>query len=181
MRVSFTDDAGNEETLTSAATDTVEAGPNSPAEGWLNLSGMAEVGQAMRVVGVGSGYNWGIHDADGLTNAAYNFQWIRSDGITDVDIPDATDTSDSLDSSYTLADADEGKYIKVRVNFTDDAGNKETLTSSSTTAVTARPSTSDLGAAPALTVGWSRRGRKGKRIELDRSGRNHHRLPNIAP
>ena len=155
VRVSFTDDAGNEETLGSAATAAVAARPNSPAEGWLHLSGMAEVGQAMLVVGMGRGYNWGIHDADGLTNAAYNFQWVRSDGITDVEIPDATDTSDSLDSSYTLADAAEGKYIKVRVSYTDDAGNKEMLTSSSTTAVTARPSTSDLGAASALTVDWS--------------------------
>ena len=166
VMVSFTDDAGNEESLTSAATIAVEASTNHPAEGGLKLSGMAEVGQAMRVVGAGSGDHWDIHDADGLTNAAYFFQWIRSDGITDVDIPDATDTSDSLDSSYTLADADEGKYIKVRVSFTDDAGNKETLTSSPTTAVTARPSTSDLGAASALMVRtWSEGEEKG--IELN--------------
>ena len=165
VRVSFTDDAGNEETLTSAATVAVEVSTNHPAEGWLSLSGMAEVGQAMHVVGVGIGYNWGIRDEDGLTNATYNFQWIRSDGITDVDILDATDTSHALHSritlSYTLADADEGKYIKVRVSFTDDAGNAETLTSSSTTAVTARPSVSDLGAPSALTVGWSEGEEKG--------------------
>ena len=165
VRVSFTDDAGNEETLTSAATVAVEASTNHPAEGWLSLSGMAEVGQAMRVVGVGRGYRWGIYDEDGLTNATYNFQWIRSDGITDVDIHDATtDTSHTLNSSYTLADADEGKYIKARVSFTDDAGNKETLTSSSTTAVTARPSASDLGAASALTVGWSEGEEKGNEL-----------------
>ena len=31
--MTFTDDAGNDETLTSAATDAVEARPNSPATG----------------------------------------------------------------------------------------------------------------------------------------------------
>ena len=164
VRVGFTDDVGNEETLTSAATVAVEASTNHPAQGWLNLLGMAEAGQSLRVVGVGRGYHWGIHDEDGLTNATYNFQWIRSDGISAVDIPDATETSHTLDSSYTLADADEGKYVKVRVSFTDDAGNKETLTSSSTTAVTARPSASDLGAASALTVGWSEGEEKGNEL-----------------
>ena len=40
-----------------------------------------------------------------------------------------------MGSSYTLADTDEGKTIKVRVSFTDDTGNGETLTSTATDAV----------------------------------------------
>ena len=42
---------------------------------------------------------------------------IRNDGSSDTDILNATG------SSYTLVDPDEGKTIKVRVSFTDDAGN----------------------------------------------------------
>ena len=42
--------------------------------------------------------------------------------------------------TYTLAGADEGKAIKVRVSFTDDAGNGETLTSAATDAVAGLPS-----------------------------------------
>ncbi len=38
-----------------------------------------------------------------------------------------------------MADADEGKSIKVRVSFTDDRGNEETLTSAATAAVVAAP------------------------------------------
>ena len=49
--------------------------------------------------------------------------------------------------------------------LTDDGANAETLTSSATTAVTARPSTSDLGEPTALTVGWSQGEEKG--LELN--------------
>ena len=42
-------------------------------------------------------------------------------------------------SSYTLADRDKGKTIKVRVSFTDDANNEESLTSDPTGEVTAKP------------------------------------------
>ena len=47
-------------------------------------------------------------------------------GTTDTDIENATG------STYTLIAADQGKAIKVRVTFTDDAGNAETLTSTPT-------------------------------------------------
>ena len=76
----------------------------------------------------------GITDTDGLTNVSYSYQWIRNDGSSDTDIQDATGTS------YTLVDADEGKTIKVKVSFTDDAGHDETLTSAATGEVVAAPS-----------------------------------------
>ena len=158
-RVSFTDDAGNKETLTSAPTFGVEASPNHPAEGWLNLHGMAEVGQDLRVVEVGLGPGWAIQDANGLVYATFSFQWIRSDGTADVEIPGATG------QSYTLVDADEGGSIKVRVSFTDDGANPETLTSSATSAVTARPHSSGLSAPSALSVNWSRGEEKGNALE----------------
>ena len=123
VKVSFTDDAGNEETLTSSATAAVDAAPNTPATGAPAISGTTQVGEIL------SADTSGIGDADGLTNGSYSYQWIRNDGSSDTDITDAAD------SSYTLVAADEGKTIKVRVSFTDDAANEETLTSTATEAV----------------------------------------------
>ena len=40
-----------------------------------------------------------------------------------------------MDSTYTLTDDDAGKTITVRVSFTDDADNEETLTSAATEVV----------------------------------------------
>ena len=116
VRVSFTDDAGNEEELTSAATDTVEARPNSPATGWPTITGTAQVGETL------TADTSGIADQDGLTSVAYQYQWLADDA----DIAGATD------SSYTPTDGDEGAIIKLRVSFTDDAGNEETMTSAAT-------------------------------------------------
>ena len=128
VRVSFTDDAGNEETLTSAATATVAARPNSPATGLPTISGTVQVDETL------TADTSGISDADGLTNVSYSYQWIRNDGTNDSDIGGQTG------STYTLVSADEGKTIKVKVSFTDDADDEETLTSAATAAVAAAPS-----------------------------------------
>ena len=133
VRVSFTDDAGNVETLTSTATNSVAARPDSAATGAPTISGTSQVGEAL------TADTSGIGDADGLTNVSYSYQWIRSDGTSDADITDAAD------STYTLVAADEDKTIKVRVSFTDDGGNEEALTSAATTAVAAKPNTPATG------------------------------------
>ena len=67
----------------------------------------------------------GIEDADGLDNAAFAYQWLADDA----------EINGANASTYTLADDDEGKAIKVKVSFTDDAGNDEDLTSAATGAV----------------------------------------------
>ena len=137
VKVSFTDDAGNEETLTSKATEEVAAKPNTPPEGQPTISGTPRVGETLTAITLG------IEDDDGLDNVAYSYQWIRVDGATEGDIPDATS------SGYELADSDLGKTIKVKVSFTDDAGNDETLTSAATEAVAARPPlTASLSSVP---------------------------------
>ena len=133
VRVSFTDDAGNEETLTSAATAAVASRPNTPATGLPTISGTVQVDETL------TADTSGINDADGLTNVSYSYQWIRNDGTNDGDIGGQTG------STYTLVSADEGKAIKVRVSFTDDAGNEETLTSAATAAVAVRPNTPATG------------------------------------
>ena len=127
VQVSFTDDAGNQETLTSAATDAVAAAstPNSPATGDPTISGTAQVGETL------TANTSDIADDDGLNNVQYEYQWLADDS----EIAGATSLT------YTLADADEGKAIKVQVSFTDDADNEESLTSAATDAVaTAEPS-----------------------------------------
>ena len=123
VRVSFTDDADHEETLTSAATGVVTAKPNSPATGAPTIDGTAQVGETLTAL------TNGITDEDGLTNPTYSYQWIRSDNGTDADIAGQTD------STYALVAADQGKTIMVRVTFTDDADNEETLTSAATEVV----------------------------------------------
>ena len=128
VRVSFTDDADNEETLTSAATAAVASRPNSPATGAPTISGTVQAGETL------TADTSGIADADGLSDVSYSYQWIRNDGTNDADIGVQTG------STYTLVSADEGKTIKVKVSFTDDAGNEETLTSAATASVAAAPS-----------------------------------------
>ena len=125
--VSFTDDAGNEESLTSDATDAVAAKPNTSATGVPTITGTVLVGQTL------TADTSGIADEDGLTKVVFSYKWVRSDGGVDTAIQDATG------SSYTLTEDDEGKVIKVIVSFTDDAGNEETLTSAATDAVAALP------------------------------------------
>ena len=68
----------------------------------------------------------GISDDGGLDNAIFSYQWLDDDEINGANA-----------STYTLADADAGKAIRVRVSFTDDAGNDEELTSAVTSAVAA--------------------------------------------
>ena len=140
VRVSFTDDAGNEETLTSTATGTVSPAvqpqtANNPATGVPAASGTAQVGETLTVD------TSSIDDDDGLTNVSYSYQWIRNDGSTDTDIQNATD------ATYTLATDDEGKTIKVRVSFTDDAASEESLTSEATAEVAAAGPPPDITAA----------------------------------
>ena len=116
VKVSFTDDASNAETLTSVATATVTAAANTPATGKPTITGTATVGQDL------TASTSGISDVDGLTGVSYTYQWILVDG-SDSNISGATS------STYTLQTADNGKKVKVKVSFTDDATNPEAVTS----------------------------------------------------
>ena len=148
VTVSFTDDAGNEESVTSAATAAVtltggstnsleqsnqeDVQENSAATGAPTIGGTAQVGESL------TASTSDISDADGLANASFTYQWLADDA----DIDDATT------SSYTLVAGDVGKAIKVRVSFTDDAGNEESVTSAATAAVTQPPLTATTHDAP---------------------------------
>ena len=123
LMVTFNDDEGNDETLTSAGTPAVASEDNIPATGLPAISGPAKVGYTL------AADTSGIEDADGLGRFPYAYQWIRTDGGADADIAGATE------STYALTDDDEGKTIKVWVTLIDDKGNRETLTSAATAEV----------------------------------------------
>ncbi len=119
VRVTFIDDAGNDESLTSAGTSAVITAANITATGAPAISGRARVGHAL------TASTSGIADADGLTNVSYSYQWLADD----------TDISGATSSTYIVQSSDIDKVIKVRVTFTDDEGNDESLTSEGTLAV----------------------------------------------
>ena len=99
---------------------------NTPASGPPSISGTVQVGQTL------AASTTSITDPDGTTNSYAFHQWIANDGTSDSDIADATA------STYTLVAGDVGKTIKVKVSFTDDRGNEETLTSDATETILPR-------------------------------------------
>ena len=98
-----------------------EPAGNNPATGAPAIAGTPQVGETLTVD------TSGIADEDGLENATFSYQWLA----------DGTAISGAAANTYTPVGADEGKPITVQVNFTDDAGNDETLTSAATGAVAA--------------------------------------------
>ena len=96
---------------------------NNPTTGDPAIGGTPRVGETL-TAGTSA-----ISDEDGLDNVSYRYQWLRDDA----------DIAGQTSSTYRLVSADEGKTIRVRVSFTDDADNQETLTSAATTAVAAQP------------------------------------------
>ena len=93
---------------------------NNPATGAPTIIGRVRVDETL-VAGARS-----IADADGLDTAIFEYQWVSNDGNADTDIAGATD------SSYSIVPGDRSRTIKVRVSFTDGAGNDESLTSEPT-------------------------------------------------
>ena len=153
VRVDFTDDAGHQESLTSEPVGPVDHQTsqqriNSPPTGAPTISGTVQVEETLTADVTG------IADEDGLDDATFAYQWVRSDGSDEEDIQDATG------STYHLTEDDLGKTIKVRVSFTDDAGSEESLTSAPTATVIAAvpgaPQSLDVqpSATGQLTASW---------------------------
>ena len=116
--------------MLSGGLELVVPGPpsNSAATGVPTIGGTAQVGETL------AASTSGISDADGLADVTFTYQWLADD----------TEISGATGSSHTLAEADAGKAIKVRVSFTDDDGNAENLTSEATTAVARPPLTATV-------------------------------------
>ena len=130
VEVSFTDNAGNEETLASDPTEAVVQ-PNRRATGVPTISG--EPGIYANLTADTSD----IEDEDGMSRATFAYQWLIG---TDDDGWVAGDT----DSLYLVHAIDVGHTIRVRVTFTDDRSNEETLTSDPTEPAF-RPNNSAIG------------------------------------
>ena len=112
--------------LSSAQTVTIpgpasqQQAPNNPPTGVPDISGTARVGETLAAT------TTDISDADGLANATFVYQWLA----------DGMEIGSASGRSYTVTGADVGKTISVRVSFTDDAGNHESVISAATEAVT---------------------------------------------
>ncbi len=149
VQVRATNDEGDSG-WSSSGDGTTSAAANRPATGTVTISDSApHFGEALAVT-VSD-----VVDGDGVpATPVYSYQWIQVDGSTESDIGGATS------SSYTPVAADVGKKLKVRVQFTDNASNTETLTSGNTQAVTqdvsvtmsVDPATIDEGAATLTTT-----------------------------
>ena len=107
---------------TAAASDTAfvtarDVVPN--ATGKPAITGPAQVGMTL-TAGTAD-----IMDADGLTTPGYTYQWLK----------EGSNISGQTGSTYTPTSSDIGENVQVKVDFTDDATNTESLTSDETTAV----------------------------------------------
>ena len=96
---------------------------NNPATGAPTITGTAQVGELLMADASNIG------DPDGIAGATFSYQWIADDGTTDSDIDGATG------ETYWPSAGDVGSTIKVKVSFTDDEDNAESVTSAATGAV----------------------------------------------
>ena len=119
------------------------------ATGAPTIAGTAEVGEEL------TANTSGIADADGLTSPGYAYQWVSvASGGRETDIFGETS------AVYTVTVGDVGDAFKLRVTFTDDKGNPESLTSAPTAVATVAQVKVSFGAAsyvaaeggPAATV-----------------------------
>ena len=128
VAASFTDDGGTAETVESAETAAVLDDDDSPTTGAVTITGTPAEGETL------TADTSGLADADGLDNAAYAYQWVRTPaGGSDEDISGATS------QTYVPVFADVGATLEVRVTVTDDRNFQATLTSAPTAAVAALP------------------------------------------
>ena len=103
--------------------NTGDGSANNAATGAPAIGGTSRVGETL------TASTSGITDEDGLTNVSYSYRWIAG----------GSDIAGATGSTYTLTASEQGQTIQVRVTFTDDRDNEETLTSAATVAVAARP------------------------------------------
>ena len=125
VRVRYTDNGGNTETLFSVATATVVAPPSGPATGVPIINGDPRY-LSILTVDLDDPDD-PVYDPDGTSNATYLYQWIRVDdaaGTNPVDIAGAT-SDEFIVTDATLV----GKWLRVKVSFTDDIGDPESVTS----------------------------------------------------
>ncbi|MEN9362281.1 MAG: hypothetical protein RL095_3816, partial [Verrucomicrobiota bacterium] len=132
VTATYTDGAGNSESVTSSASTTV-LNINDLPTGNVTISGNAAQGQTLTASNT-------LADADGLGTISY--QWLANGQV----IAGATG------STLLLGGAEAGKTISVRASYTDGYGVLESKTSSSTAMVTGSDATAPLITANTLTL-----------------------------
>ena len=115
VTVTFTDDAENEETLTSEPTAEVVAKPSE-----VTIIGEARVGETL------TANVDGITDEDGVETATFHYTWSNWYYFWGRMFA----YQYSSDPNYTLTESDLGTFFVVTVTFKDDEGNEEERTSS---------------------------------------------------
>ena len=116
VTLSFTDNDGNKESLTSQPTEPVVAG-NSPPTGILTIDGDLIQGQTLTV------NTDDLVDPNGLPNrSTFTYRWLA--GVPNASV---TEISGANSATYTLTQAEVGKSIRASVAFTDDDGYDESV------------------------------------------------------
>ena len=130
VRASYSGTSGDwsdEVTATVAESPVVS---NTPATGLPVITGTVQVGYTL------TADISGIADADGITGVSFNYRWISDNGTAETEIGGGGGGGEVIAASRHVLTADDlGDTIKVRVEFTDDAGHAESLTSAATHAV----------------------------------------------
>ncbi len=125
VEVSYTDDQGTEETVTSDATAAV-TNTNDLPTGSVTISGTVTEGETL------TAQTGTLADNDGLPAGAagYSYQWQRGDGSGGF-----ANIGGATARTYTLGDADVGRTVQVAVSYRDGNGTDETVTAATATAV----------------------------------------------
>ena len=113
------DRAGNAAAGFTGQAVTPREADNNKAAGRVAVSGSATVGQ--RLTATVSD----VADPDGPPSTGYSFTWLRIDGSSETSIRTSTLEPGVTSNAYTLAAADAGKRIGVKVTFEDHVGNDE--------------------------------------------------------
>ncbi|MDG0996930.1 MAG: cadherin-like domain-containing protein, partial [Gammaproteobacteria bacterium] len=112
--VSYTDDGGEVESLTSSETPEVSGAGNNLPVGLVTITGSAEEGSTL------TADTGAISDVDGI--GVFNYQW-RADG---------TDILGATGATFNITAAQVGVAIDVVVTYSDGAGNSERVISDAT-------------------------------------------------
>ena len=130
-------------TINFTGTITDNDSADDSATGKPGITGAAQVGMTL------TAGTTNIMDTDGLNSPGYTYQWLRA----------GSNISGATSSTYTLTSSDYGETIQVKVDFTDDGSNAESLTSAETVPVApvaaTCPTDTDTVWCTTLTVGHS--------------------------
>ena len=118
--MSYTDDEGTAQSVTSVATSAV-MNVNDDPTGEITISGTASQGNDLTAV------TTALADEDGLGTLSY--QWLR----------DGEEISGATSESYELGENDGGEIINVKVTYTDKYGTNEEVSSISMDEVNFKP------------------------------------------